>query len=42
MLTINTDTNDINVTKQMLESKFEMKNLGVANAILDTRINKTP
>ena len=41
MLMINRDTNDINATKYMLESKFGMKNIGVANAILDIRIHRT-
>jgi len=42
MLIINRDTNDINATKRMLESKFGMKNLGVADAILGIRILRTP
>ena len=42
MLSNNRDTNDINATKHMLESKFRMKNLGVADAILVIRILRTP
>ncbi|XP_070049445.1 uncharacterized protein [Nicotiana tomentosiformis] len=33
---------DINVTKRMLASKFNMKDLGVADVILGIRIHKTP
>ena len=36
MLIISRDTNDINATKRMLESKFDMKDLGVGDAILKT------
>ena len=42
MSIINRHTNDINATKYMLESKFGMKNLGVADAILGIRILRTP
>ncbi|XP_070019388.1 uncharacterized mitochondrial protein AtMg00810-like [Nicotiana sylvestris] len=33
---------DINATKRMLVSKFNMKDLGVADLILGIRIHKTP
>ena len=33
---------DINATKRMLASKFDMKDLGVADVILGIRIHKTP
>ncbi|XP_070003048.1 uncharacterized protein [Nicotiana sylvestris] len=33
---------DINATKRMLASKFDMKDLGVADVILRIRIHKTP
>ncbi|PHU25899.1 Chlorophyll a-b binding protein 3C, chloroplastic [Capsicum chinense] len=33
---------DINVIKQMLESKFDMKDLGVADVILGIRIHQNP
>ncbi|KAF3683239.1 PP2A regulatory subunit TAP46 [Capsicum annuum] len=36
------DISDINVTKRMLESKFDMKDLGVADVILGIRIHRTP
>ncbi|KAM3325200.1 hypothetical protein P3S67_000324 [Capsicum chacoense] len=42
MLIINRDISDINATKRMLESKFDMKNLGVADVILGIRIHRTP
>ena len=41
MLIISRDTNDINATKCMLESKFVTKNLEVADKILGIRIIKT-
>ncbi|PHT34686.1 putative mediator of RNA polymerase II transcription subunit 37c [Capsicum baccatum] len=36
------DISDINATKRMLESKFDMKDLGVADVILEIRIHRTP
>ncbi|KAF3621972.1 hypothetical protein FXO37_32515 [Capsicum annuum] len=42
MLIISRDISDINVTKRMLESKFDMKDLGVADVILGIRIHRTP
>ena len=42
MLIISTDISDINATKQMLESKFDMKDLGVVDVILGIRIHWTP
>lgn len=42
MLIMNKDIDDINVTKYMLSSKFDMKNLRVVNLILGTRIHETP
>jgi len=42
MLIINRDTNGINATKRMLESKFGMKFFWVADAILGIRILRTP
>ena len=42
MLIISRDTNDINATKCILESKLDMKDLGVADAILGIRILRTP
>ncbi|KAF3654053.1 hypothetical protein FXO37_16682 [Capsicum annuum] len=36
------DISDINATKRMLESKFDMKDLGVADVILGIRIHRTP
>ena len=42
MLIINRDTNDINATKHMLESNFDMKDRGVADVILGIRILRTP
>ncbi|XP_070029829.1 secreted RxLR effector protein 161-like [Nicotiana sylvestris] len=33
---------DIDATKRMLASKFDMKDLGVADVILEIRIHKTP
>ena len=42
MLIISRDISDINATKRMLESKFDMKDLGVANVILGIRIHRTP
>ncbi|KAF3634910.1 putative high mobility group B2 protein-like isoform 1 [Capsicum annuum] len=42
MLVISRDMPDINATKRMLESKFDMKDLGVADVILGIRIHRTP
>ena len=42
MLIISRDISDINATKLMLESKFDMKDLGVADVILGIRILQTP
>ncbi|PHT41242.1 hypothetical protein CQW23_20096 [Capsicum baccatum] len=42
MLIISRDICDINATKRMLESKFDMKDLGVADVILGIRIHPTP
>ena len=42
MLIISIDISDINTTKRMLESKFDMKDLGVADVILGIRIRRTP
>ncbi|KAF3615558.1 hypothetical protein FXO37_35448 [Capsicum annuum] len=42
MLSINRDISDINATKRILESKFNMKDLGVADVILEIRIHKIP
>ncbi|KAF3682389.1 putative FACT complex subunit SSRP1-like [Capsicum annuum] len=42
MLIINRDISDINATKRILESKFDMKNLGVADVIFGIRIHRTP
>ncbi|KAF3661707.1 hypothetical protein FXO38_11555 [Capsicum annuum] len=42
MLIISRDISDINATKRMLESKFDMKDLGVADVILGIRIHRTP
>ncbi|PHT43509.1 ATP phosphoribosyltransferase 1, chloroplastic [Capsicum baccatum] len=42
MLIISRDICDINATKRMLESKFDMKDLGVADVILGIRIHRTP
>ncbi|KAF3648173.1 hypothetical protein FXO38_18296 [Capsicum annuum] len=36
------DISDINATKRMLESKFDMKDLGVTDAISGIRIQRTP
>ncbi|PHT29747.1 hypothetical protein CQW23_30665 [Capsicum baccatum] len=36
------DISDINSTKQMLERKIDMKDLGVADVILGIRIHRTP
>ena len=41
MLIISRDISDINATKRMLESKFDMKDLGVADIILGIRIHRT-
>ncbi|PHT58324.1 hypothetical protein CQW23_00687 [Capsicum baccatum] len=42
MLVINRDICDINATKRIFESKFDMKDLGVADVILGIRIHRTP
>ncbi|PHT89709.1 hypothetical protein T459_04822 [Capsicum annuum] len=42
MLIISRDISDINTMKQMLESKFGMKDLGVVDVILGIRIHRTP
>ena len=42
MLIMSKDINDINATKRMLSSKFDIKNLGVVDFILGVRIIKTP
>ncbi|KAF3624710.1 hypothetical protein FXO37_31238 [Capsicum annuum] len=42
MLIISRDISDINATKRMLERKFDMKDLGVADVILGIRIHRTP
>ena len=42
MLIISRDIFDINTTKRMLGSKFDMKDLGVADVILGIRIHRTP
>ena len=42
MLIINRGISDINAMKRMLESKFDMKDLGVADVILGIRIHRTP
>ncbi|KAF3685899.1 hypothetical protein FXO37_00155 [Capsicum annuum] len=44
VLTLNNvlDISDINATKRMLKSKFDMKDLGVATVILGIRIHRTP
>ncbi|PHU21708.1 hypothetical protein BC332_06815 [Capsicum chinense] len=42
MLIISRDIYDMNATKRMLETKFDMKNLGVADVILGIRIHQTP
>ncbi|XP_059309986.1 uncharacterized mitochondrial protein AtMg00810-like [Lycium ferocissimum] len=42
MLIMSKDMIDINATKRMLASKFDMKDLGVADVILGIRIQRTP
>lgn len=42
MLITSRDISNINSTKKMLEIKFDMKELGVADMILGIRIHKTP
>ncbi|PHU23175.1 hypothetical protein BC332_08282 [Capsicum chinense] len=42
MLILSRDISDINATKRILESKFDMKDLGVADVILVIRIHRTP
>ncbi|KAK4352611.1 hypothetical protein RND71_028129 [Anisodus tanguticus] len=42
MLIMSRDITDVNATKRMLASKFDMKDLGVADLILGIRIHKTP
>ena len=41
MLIIGSDTNMIKMTKQMLSSRFDMKDLGVADIILGIKVSKT-
>ncbi|KAM3320843.1 hypothetical protein P3S67_008045 [Capsicum chacoense] len=41
MLIISRDISDINATKRMLKSKFDMKDLGVSDVILGRRIHRT-
>ena len=41
MLIIDNNINIIKATKQMLANKFEMKDMGVANVILDIIISRT-
>ncbi|PHU24885.1 hypothetical protein BC332_03217 [Capsicum chinense] len=41
MLIISRDISNINATKRMLESKFDMKDVGVADVILGIRIHRT-
>ena len=42
MLIMSKNIDDINATKKMLSSKFDMKDLGVADLILGIKILKTP
>ena len=42
MLIMSKDIDDINDTKRMLSIKFNMKDLGVTDFILEVRIIKTP
>lgn len=42
ILIMSKEIDDINATKRMLSSKFDMKDLGVADLILGVRIIKTP
>ncbi|KAF3654693.1 putative phosphoserine aminotransferase, chloroplastic-like [Capsicum annuum] len=42
MLIISKDISDINAMKRMLESKFDIKDLGVVDVILGIRIYRTP
>ena len=42
MLIMSKEIDDINATKRMLSSKFDMKDLGVADLILGVRIIKNP
>ncbi|MCF8704107.1 hypothetical protein L3055_11275, partial [Corynebacterium sp. MC-02] len=42
MLIMSRDIANVNATKRMLASKFDMKDLGVADLILGIRIHKTP
>ena len=42
MLIMSKDIANIKATKRMLASKFDMKDLGVADVILDIKILKTP
>ena len=42
MLIMSKDISDINATKRMLVSKFDMKDLGVADLILGIKILRTP
>ncbi|KAL4018503.1 hypothetical protein IC575_022101 [Cucumis melo] len=42
MLIIGSNSNIIKATKKMLANKFEMKDMSVANAILEIKISKIP
>ena len=42
MLIMSKNIDDINATKKMLSSKFDMKDLGVVDLILGIKILKTP
>ena len=42
MLIMSKDIADINATKRMLASKFDMKDLGVVDLILGIKIQRTP
>ena len=42
MLIMSKDIANIKATKRMLASKFDMKDLGVADLILGIKIHKTP
>lgn len=42
MLIMSKNITDINSTKCILDSKFDMKDLEVANLILEIKIHKTP
>ena len=42
MLIMSKEIDDINATKRMLSSKFDMKDLGVVDLILGVRLSKLP